>query len=172
MARPRLLRKVKTAPAVVHETEDALPPEEIAAQAAIDAHNRVVAVLKEFTTENAGVLTQLSELLVRAEATEAAAKKAAQAVHNTSTWTYGDVTKGKKPATPVFDVQLLPAEVLMTPGVIKTIDNAKLEKMATGVLAPYAEQLAKAKGPNPKQGSVSFSTKLPAATALKKLLTA
>jgi len=143
---------------------------ETVAQAKIDARDRIIAVTKEFMAEHRAVFTQFMELTARAEAAEVEAKEAILAIETSETWNYSEVTRGAKPSTPVFDIALLPSEVLLTPGIIRSIDNVKLEQMATGTLAHYAQELANAKKPNSKNPSVSFANKTPASKSLKKLL--
>ncbi len=170
----RLRKRLRTTPTTdtpVIQTEPASEdPAALTAKSAIDAHKLVMQVLQDFCTDNQPVLAQLVELAKRAEAAETAAKQAVQAIATDEAWKYEHVSKSKSPTTPSFEIALLPPEVLLTPGVIKTVDGGQLVRLATGTLAPYAEELAAAKRPNPKKGSVTFKMKSPAHTALAKLV--
>ncbi len=168
--RRKRLVKPAAAPEIVTTPADTTTAAEAAAQAKINARDRVVDVMREFMNEHREVFTQFAELSARAEIAEKEAKEAVLAIETDDTWTYSHTTRGARPSTPIFNIALLPNEVLLTPGIIKTIDHAKLEKLATGSLAAYAKELAAAKGNNTKNPSVSFANKAPTSKVLKKLL--
>ena len=137
---------------------------------AIDTRKHRRAALESFVNSNRKVLTQFANLCEEVGELEGVIKELIGGMGGAGLWQYETVTRKSAPVSNTYDPLLLPVSLLQRPGIIKKLDDKKIDTLLLGELADSAGSIVPARTTSVGKGAVVFSDKVDAHKSVKKLL--